>query len=115
MSAVFGNLRRDAEAWGARLALTQLRQRIGGTGLAAAQARPGLLAEVDQHAAAVRDALTEATGGVTVIGLAAYADGVTDSAVSNGWRLPGPDGPDWTAPDWPLVRLLAVCAVAETL
>lgn len=75
---------------------------------------PALLADVDQHAAAVRDALTEASGRVSAVGLAAYADGVADTAASNGWYLPAdPDGVEWSAPSWPLVRLLAVCVVAE--
>ncbi|HEV7898381.1 MAG TPA: DUF6401 family natural product biosynthesis protein [Planosporangium sp.] len=114
MSAVFENLRRDAGAWGAQVALDQLRSRIATSGMDAVRGRPALLAEVDQHAAAVRDALTEVTGRITAVGLAAYADGVSDAAAGHGWRLPvNPDGPEWSSPSWPLLRLLAVCVVAE--
>jgi hypothetical protein len=114
MSAVFGNLRPDAGVWGAQVALAQLRRRITAARMDAGRAHPGLLAQVDQHAAAVRDALTEAAGRVTAVGLAAYADGVTDAAAGNGWYLPAdPDELERSAPSWPLVRLLAVCQVAE--
>jgi hypothetical protein len=114
VSATFGNLRRDAGLWGAQLALAQLRQRIATSGVNAMRADPALLADVDQHAAAVRDALTEVSGRVSAVGLAAYADGVMDAAAGNEWRLPtNPDGLEWRAPSWPLVRLLAVCVVAE--
>jgi hypothetical protein len=114
VSATFENLRRDAGPWGAQFALTQLRRRIAGSGVNAMRTDPALLARVDQHAAAVRDALTEVSGRVTAVGLAAYADGVMDTAASDGWRLPtDPDGLEWRAPSWPLVRLLAVCLVAD--
>ncbi|MCW2638146.1 MAG: hypothetical protein JWP76_452 [Dactylosporangium sp.] len=114
MSATFGNLRPDAGLWGAQLALAQLRERIVAGGLSAMRADPALLADVDQHAAAVRDALTEVSGRVSAVGLAAYADGVADTAASNGWQLPADlDGQEWSTPSWPLVRLLAVCVVAE--
>jgi hypothetical protein len=96
------------------LALAQLRQRIATSGVTAMRADAALLADVDQHAAAVRDALTEVSGRVSAVGLAAYADGVADTAAGNGWQLPAdPDGLEWSAPAWPLVRLLAVCVVAE--
>jgi hypothetical protein len=114
VSAVFGNLRPDAGLWGAQFALAQLRARIAAGGVSAMRADPGLLAEVDQHTAAVRDALTEASGRVSAVGLAAYADGVMDAAASDGWHLPSDlDGLEWVMPSWPLVRLLAVCVVAE--
>jgi Family of unknown function (DUF6401) len=122
MSAAFGNVRRDAGVWAAQLALAQLWRRVATTGSEAMRACPALVADVDQHAAAVRDALTAISGRITAIGLAAYADGVADAAARAGWRLPAeqtfedaaePAGLDWAAPPWPLVRLLAVCVVAE--
>jgi hypothetical protein len=67
VSAVFGNLRPDAGLWGAQFALAQLRSRIAAGGVSAMRADPGLLAEVDQHTAAVRDALTEASGRVSAV------------------------------------------------
>jgi hypothetical protein len=114
VSATFENLRQDAGSWGAQFALTQLRRRIATGGVSAMRADPALLAQVDQHAAAVRDALTEVSGRVTAVGLAAYADGVMDTAACDGWQLPtDADGLEWCAPSWPLVRLLAVCLVAD--
>ena len=84
------------------------------TGFPAMRACSGLLADVDQHAAAVRDALTEVSGRISAIGLAAYADGVCDSAGRHVWRVPDNGGDlDWSAPPWPLVRLLAVCVLAD--
>jgi hypothetical protein len=112
--AAFGNLRRDADGWAAQLALAQLWRRVASTGVEAMRTHPALRAEVDQHAAAVRDALTGISGRITAAGLAAYADGVTDTAADSGWHLPsGPDGIEWSAAPWPLIRLLAVCVVAE--
>ena len=114
MSATFGNLRPDAALWAAQLALSQLARRIAASGFAAIRESPGLLADVDQHAAAVRDALIEISGRVSAVGLAAYADGVCDSAGRHGWQLPGEHAVlDWTQPEWPLVRLLAVCVLAD--
>ena len=114
MSTAYGNLRPDAALWAAQLALSQLARRIATTGFPAMRTCPGLLADVDQHAAAVRDALTEVSGRISAIGLAAYADGVCDSAARHGWRVPD-DGSDldWSAPAWPLVRLLSVCVLAD--
>jgi hypothetical protein len=114
MSAAFGNLRRDAGVWAAQLALAQLWRQVATTGQDAMRDCPALLAEVDQHAAAVREALTSVSGRVSAVGLAAYADGVIDAAARDGWQLPAdPDDFEWAAPPWPLVRLLAVCTVAE--
>ncbi|MFC4108988.1 DUF6401 family natural product biosynthesis protein [Micromonospora zhanjiangensis] len=100
----------------ARRVLAALLSAVGRAGLAAAADRPGLLAAVDQHTAAVRDALVPgpAAGRSTPPPalLAAYAEGVRDAAVEHGWQPPA--GPvDWSAPDWVLTRLLAVCALAR--
>lgn len=86
---------------------------VGTAGLDAAARHPGLLAAVDQHAAAIRDALFADFRPLTAVHLAGYAEGVRDAAADHGWRLP--DGPvDWTAAsDWVLTRLLAVCHLAH--
>lgn len=98
----------------ARSTLLTLTASVGTTGLAAAAANPGLLAAVDQHAAAVRDSLHADRRGLTVAALAGYADGVRAAAVEHGWQPPA--GPvDWSQPDWLLTRLLAVCALARSL
>jgi uncharacterized membrane protein len=115
MSAGFGNLRDDPALWAAQLALSQLARRVATTGFAAMRIRPALVARVDQHAAAVRDALTDVSGRVGALGLAAYADGVCDTATLRGWQMPDSVEPvHWMDPAWPLVRLLAVCVLAES-
>lgn len=97
----------------AQATLAALTVSIGTEGLAAAAHRPALLAEVDQHAAAVRDSLGEHRLR-SVAALAGYADGVRAAATEHGWVPPG-GRVDWSAPDWVLTRLLAVCALARRL
>ncbi|OLB76467.1 MAG: hypothetical protein AUI14_18685 [Actinobacteria bacterium 13_2_20CM_2_71_6] len=96
----------------ARAALADLDLRIGTPGLAAAAALPGLLAEVDQHAAALRDLLGDGERAPSPIGLAGYADGLRDMASGLGWHLPQSDRVDWARAPWLLVRLVAVCQLA---
>ncbi|TDB70438.1 DUF6401 family natural product biosynthesis protein [Micromonospora sp. KC723] len=98
----------------ARSTLALLAASVGAGGLAAAAGSPGLLALVDQHAAAVRDSLDGDRRPLTPAALAGYAEGVRAAALEHG--LVPPAGPvDWSAPDWLPVRLLAVCALARTL
>ncbi|MDG4809092.1 DUF6401 family natural product biosynthesis protein [Micromonospora sp. WMMD1120] len=98
----------------ARSTLAALTVSVGTVGLAAAAARPGLLALVDQHAAAVRDSLDGDRRPLTSAALAGYAEGVRSAALEHGWSPPvGPV--DWSNPEWPLARLLAVCALARAL
>ncbi|MFC7550401.1 DUF6401 family natural product biosynthesis protein [Plantactinospora sp. GCM10030261] len=94
---------------------------FGSAGLAAAARQPALLAAVDQHAAAVRDRLAPTAGrldgtlgrpAVRASILAAYAEGVRDSALDLGWRPPA-SPVRWVEADWVLTRLLAVCALAQ--
>ncbi|MFI7577166.1 DUF6401 family natural product biosynthesis protein [Micromonospora sp. NPDC049497] len=97
----------------ARSTLAALAESVA-EGTAAAGARPGLLALIDQHAAAVRDSLDGDRRPLSAAALAGYAEGVRAAALQHDWRPPA--GPvDWSAPDWPLARLLAVCALARTL
>src|SRR5439155_1922011 len=91
----------------ARATLADLARHVGTAGLAAAARLPGLLAEVDQHAAAVRDRLTDGTRGPGPVALAGYADGLRETAATLGWHVPGEV--DWARAPWLLVRLLAVC------
>ncbi|GIJ51840.1 hypothetical protein Val02_87260 [Virgisporangium aliadipatigenens] len=99
----------------AELALIQWDRRVGTSGFRAARADAGLLSKVDQHSAAVRDALAGADDTVTATDLAAYADGVCDTAGQRGFHLPAKlTVEDWADPSWPLVRLLAVCQLART-
>jgi hypothetical protein len=110
--AVGGGARRDSVAWAAELALAGWVERVGRTGMTAARAMPGLLAAVDQHAAAVRDALADREGGVARCSLAAYADGVADTALQHGWDGALPSRSGWSRAPWPVLRLLAVCQLA---
>lgn len=101
-------------AMAARTTLTTLTAAVGTAGLAAAHANPGLLAEVDQHAAGVRDSLDGDRRPLTVAALAGYAEGLRDAAAEHGWTPPAAPV-DWSEPDWTLTRLLAVCLLARGL
>ncbi|WP_433532465.1 DUF6401 family natural product biosynthesis protein [Micromonospora sp. CA-263727] len=98
----------------ARTTLVTLATAVGLDGLAAASAEPGLLAAVDQHAAAVRESLHGDQRPLTAAALAGYAEGLRSAARDHGWSPP--TGPlDWSEADWVLVRLLAVCALTAVL
>jgi hypothetical protein len=101
----------------ARRTLAQLHERIGAPGLAAAAAVPGLVAVVDQHAAAVRDILAFGVEGPAVVGailLAGYAKGLLDQGREMGWRFGDPQSSTgWAGADWLTTRLLAVCELAR--
>ncbi|QLQ35131.1 DUF6401 family natural product biosynthesis protein [Micromonospora robiginosa] len=101
-------------ALAARSTLTTLTAAVGTAGLAAAATNPGLLAAVDQHAAGVRDSLHGDRRPLTVAALAGYAEGLRDAASEHGWAPPV-GAVDWSAPDWLLTRLLAVCLLARAL
>jgi len=113
MATGFGSRTPSSRVRAAQLALAQLVRRVAPSGFAAMRARPGLTAQVDQHAAAVRDTLT-VDGRISPVGLAAYAAGVYETAAQHGWQLPAGAGRmDWSTPAWPLLRLLAVCTLAD--
>lgn len=89
--------------------------RLGGEiSMATAVLAPvGVLAAVDQHAAAVRDILAYgAPAAAAVILLAGYAKGVWDEAVTHGWSPPSII--EWAHADWTTLRLAAVCSLART-
>jgi hypothetical protein len=100
----------------ARLHLDDLMAWLGVDGLTAALRVPGLLAAVDQHAAAVRDAVAAAGRELAAPALAGYARSVTAAAHRMGSTVPDrePDGTvDWYRPGWHTLRLIAVCALAD--
>lgn len=100
--------RTDASA-----ALDDLMAWVGVDGLVAALRVPGLLAEVDQHAAAVRDAIAASGQEVDALTLNRYARSVVAAAARMGQPLPSLDTEtEWAAAGWHLIRLVAVCAVA---
>jgi len=101
-----------------RALLDEMMARVGVDGLAAALGDAGLLAQVDQHAAAVRDALWHAGREVGAAGLAAYAKSISAAAARMGRPVPQPgqaylSGSAWLSAEWHLMRLVAVCMIAE--
>jgi hypothetical protein len=99
--------------------LDEMMARVGVDGLTAALADPGLLAHVDQHAAAVREALREAGREVDAEGLASYAKSIVFAARRMGRPVPEIGAAyetkaAWHAAEWHLMRLVAVCAIAES-
>lgn len=115
MTGLFSAVATRSATRSARSVLAGLMASIGAVGLDAAARHPGLLAAIDQHAAAVRDSLLGDVRPLTPVHLAGYAEGVREAAMEHGWRLP--DGPvDWSSVgDWILIRLLAVCALSRSL
>lgn len=114
MNGLFSGAAARAALRSAHASLTELHGTVGVSGLAAADAHPGLMSVVDQHAAGIRDSLNADVRPLSAVLLAAYAEGVRDAAFTHGWRPPA--GPiDWSEGDWVLRRLLAVCSLARTL
>jgi hypothetical protein len=111
---IFGTLAARAANRSAVTALHALMASVGYSGLSASRKCPGLLASVDQHAAAIRESLSAGDRPLTAIGLAAYAEGVRDAAYRHGWRSPS-GSVDWSEADWVLHRLLAVCLLCHAL
>ena len=108
-----------AAAGSARALLDEMMARVGVDGLVAAHADAGLLAQVDQHAAAVRDALAHAGRAVDAEGLASYARSVAAAAERMGRPVPEPgrayvSEAAWLSAEWHLMRLVAVCLIAES-
>lgn len=102
----------------ARVLLDDLMARVGVDGLAAALANAGLLAQVDQHAAAVRDALRQADRPADAAALAGYARSITAAAFRMGRPVPDAghayvSGAAWLRAEWHLLRLVGVCMIAE--
>jgi hypothetical protein len=116
---MLGFLARWAESWAesaARAMLARLPERIGLPDRAApGPAAPGLLAVIDQHAAAVRDILDVGVPGSAAVArpvlLAGYARGLLDQAREQGWH-PAPDPGAHPGVDWLTARLWAVCDLA---
>jgi Family of unknown function (DUF6401) len=119
MSSTFDATADAITAVEAHAALDDLMAWVGVDGLVAALRSPGLLAEVDQHAAAVRDAVAAAGRELDAPALYRYARSVVAAAHRMGRELPAYDGSaagaDWTGAGWHLVRLVAVCALATGL
>jgi Family of unknown function (DUF6401) len=103
----------------AHVLLDEMMARVGVDGLAAALGDAGLLAQVDQHAAAVRDALLSAGREIDAEGLASYARSIVAAAERMGRPVPQPGAAyasrtAWQTAEWHLMRLVAVCLIAES-
>jgi hypothetical protein len=86
---------------------------LGEAGLNASALLPSLAAHLDQHAAAVRDALGDPERGPSAVSLAGYATGLRDALIENSWQLAPVSEIDWERAEWPTVRLVAICAIAR--
>ena len=86
---------------------------VGVDGLVEALSSPGLLARVDQHAAAVRESITSAGKPIDPVSLAGYARSVLAVHERHGRELPTPATVNWSDPDWTVLRLVAVCSLAD--
>lgn len=86
---------------------------VGVDGLVAAFQCPGLLAAVDQHVAAIRESLAGAGRAVDAVSLARYTRSVLSVAARDDRRLADVAALDWHEADWYLLRLVAVCALAD--
>src|SRR4051812_47182203 len=98
--------------------LDDLMARVGVDGLTAAFAQPALLAVLDQHGAAVREALRSAERALDAAGLAAYGRSVVAAANRMGRPVPEVGAAyvttaQWLDAEWHLLRLVAVCMLAE--
>ncbi|NJC70110.1 hypothetical protein HC031_10365 [Planosporangium thailandense] len=87
---------------------------VGAEGLDAAQRIPGVMAAVDQHAAAVRESLAAEDLALAAVPLAGYGSSVVAAATRMGWQPPEPSRTDWSRAHWFQLRLTAVCALAVT-
>ncbi|MFC8385219.1 DUF6401 family natural product biosynthesis protein [Nocardia sp. NPDC057272] len=96
--------------------LQQLNTEFGAPAAAVAAVVPGLSAQLDQHAAAVRDILDlgvdDSARVPLVILLAGYVRGLLDHFAerADGFFAGAPD--NWHDADWLQLRLAAVCAYA---
>ena len=93
--------------------LDQLMAWVGVDGLVAALQTPGLLAVVDQHVASIRESLSGAGCDVDPVSLARYARSVLAVSCRHGFPPPDATLIDWSDADWYLLRLVAICALAD--
>ncbi|WP_017592771.1 DUF6401 family natural product biosynthesis protein [Nocardiopsis potens] len=68
---------------------------------------PWLTAELDQHAAAVRDSIASGGASLTLRSLTSYLRGFVDGCRERGWHSTSAEY------DWETVRLLAICRLAK--
>jgi hypothetical protein len=98
----------------AQTTLDQLMAWVGVDGLVAALQNPGLLAVVDQHISSIRESIAGAGCEVDAVSLSRYAKSVLAVAARHGGLPPDPDAINWRDADWYVMRLVAICALAES-
>ncbi|GAA3741120.1 DUF6401 family natural product biosynthesis protein [Salinactinospora qingdaonensis] len=91
----------------AKCPLSRLSHDFGQFGLLGAHATPGLTAELDQHAAAVRDAIEHGGARISRQSLTHYLHGFLDGCRERGWFSAAIEY------EWELLRLLAICRMAK--
>ena len=111
MANVLAALVDSAINWSAAATLRALWEHIGSSAAAAAADLPRLTAALDQHAAAVRDALSAGVGIIGSAALAGYAKGILD--VAKAQLRPVGHKVDWSQPTWPELRLAAIAVLAR--
>lgn len=89
--------------------LTQLSRDLDEFEVLTTQPQPGLLAQIDQHAAAIRDSLTRDGLGMNRRSLTDYMRGFVDGARERGWH------PIGAKHDWATLRLVSICWLARDL
>jgi hypothetical protein len=114
MTSEFNVTTNPAPATAPEAFLEEIMAKVGVDGLVAAMGRPGLMAVVDQHAAAIRDSLASSGLKLEAGPLAGYASSVAAAAVRMGRELPEPATMDWSKASWFQLRLMAVCSLAIT-
>jgi hypothetical protein len=96
--------------------LATLTSRVGASGLAAASLDPGLRAELARHESEVRDWMGGQGLAVSRQSVSGYAAVLLAAAQRCGRLLPpDPQADDWADPEWYLVRLVALCAMAAAV
>ncbi|MGW4248631.1 DUF6401 family natural product biosynthesis protein [Nocardia sp. NPDC004722] len=100
----------------ARKTLNRLQRTHGAPAAEAAALFPGVCAEIDQHAAAVRDILDLGVENSSVVPtsvlLAGYARGILDDLRDADAEVPM-SPLDWQDADWLHLRLAGVCSLAR--
>ena len=93
--------------------ISSLQERIGDAGLRAAERDGALGASVALHTDQIRAWLTGQCLAVSRQSIAGYAAVLLTAAQICGRRLPTePHRHDWSAAEWYLIRLIALCAMA---
>ncbi|TDQ54735.1 DUF6401 family natural product biosynthesis protein [Actinorugispora endophytica] len=87
--------------------LARLTHDFGSFGLLEEPSAPGLTAEVDQHAAGIRDSIEQDGVRLSRRSLAYYLTGFLDGCRERGWHSDAVDH------DWETLRLLAICRMAR--